>query len=139
MAVVERLHRHAYRSHGTFHWRDVGRLFRSQKGRCHYCGSQFLRKRGTRLVGVQAFRFHIEHKIPVCRGGSNFPQNLALACHDCNMSKGTMTDAEFQTGSGLLSDDKAARRLGGAEPEPQTALKAGPTDLELAGEESLGI
>ena len=34
------------------------------------------------------FRFHIEHIIAKQHGGSDEPNNLALACHHCNEHKG---------------------------------------------------
>jgi hypothetical protein len=147
MAVTNRLARHAKRARGSFTWRDIARLFRDQKGRCAYCCVDFPRKRGTRLVGVQAWIFHIEHKTPVYRGGTNDPGNLCLSCGPCNEAKGTMTAEEFLVPAKRpfvpkhvlrkapksldASSDEAARRAGGDEDVPRSALKAGPTDLEL--------
>jgi 5-methylcytosine-specific restriction endonuclease McrA len=37
-----------------------------------------------------------EHRIPLCRGGSNWPSNLAPACHPCNAKKHKMTEKEFR-------------------------------------------
>jgi hypothetical protein len=34
-------------------------------------------------------RFHIEHTIPRQHGGKDSVENLALACHHCNLHKGT--------------------------------------------------
>lgn len=47
---------------------------------CAYCGGAFE---------------HIEHGIPLCRGGTNWPANLRPSCADCNAKKGTKTVAEF--------------------------------------------
>ncbi len=38
----------------------------------------------------------IEHMIPVSRGGTNWPANLAPACRSCNSSKGSKTFFEFK-------------------------------------------
>ena len=38
---------------------------------------------------------HIDHIVPVARGGSNEIQNLTLACPTCNMRKHTSTAEEF--------------------------------------------
>jgi 5-methylcytosine-specific restriction endonuclease McrA len=38
----------------------------------------------------------IEHRIPLSRGGSNWPANLAPACKTCNSSKGTKTEKEYR-------------------------------------------
>lgn len=63
---------------------DVRRILREQDGRCAYCGCD--------LSGG----FHEDHKVPLARGGSNWPQNICCACPDCNVAKGTMTDVEFR-------------------------------------------
>ena len=40
-------------------------------------------------------KYHLEHKIPLVRGGMNEKDNLAISCPSCNLHKGTMTDKEF--------------------------------------------
>ncbi len=35
-----------------------------------------------------------EHIIPKCKGGSNDPWNLVLACYDCNQERGLGFDFE---------------------------------------------
>ena len=50
--------------------------------KCIYCG-----KENTPL--------EIEHIIPKSRGGSDKIDNLGVACHDCNQTKGSMTAEEF--------------------------------------------
>jgi hypothetical protein len=37
--------------------------------------------------------FHIEHHIPISRGGANTVENLTLACPQCNLHKATKTEA----------------------------------------------
>jgi len=39
----------------------------------------------------------IDHLIPLSRGGSSRPENLANACRGCNQEKGNMTDKEYKT------------------------------------------
>lgn len=51
-------------------------------GKCVYCGS--------------TENIEIEHRIPLSRGGTNFPANLVPACKSCNCSKGTKTEKEFK-------------------------------------------
>ncbi len=51
--------------------------------RCWYCG--------IRISDTP----HIEHKIPLSRGGSNGPENICYSCSDCNLRKSTKTLAEF--------------------------------------------
>ena len=46
--------------------------------RCEYCRMHQSLQGGT---------FHVEHVVPRCHGGSSHPDNLALACPGCNLSK----------------------------------------------------
>lgn len=39
---------------------------------------------------------HLDHRLPISRGGINHPQNLVACCAQCNMAKGTMNDIDFQ-------------------------------------------
>lgn len=67
---------------------QVGRNYSSKKLRqgcwdrglrtCRWCGCRFWRAEEATL----------EHLVPICRGGSNRPDNLALACHECNKTRG---------------------------------------------------
>ncbi len=47
-------------------------------GCCEYCQSQ---------AAYAAHPFEIDHIIPISRGGSTIPDNLALACRGCNLNK----------------------------------------------------
>ncbi len=67
---------------GSYSRTDVDRLFQQQDGKCAYCSCKLR-------------RFHVDHIIPLARGGSNWPDNLALACTFCNLSKGAKTPEEF--------------------------------------------
>ena len=42
-----------------------------------------------------ARRYQVEHAQPVSRGGTDAPDNLRLACEECNRHKGVLTEAEF--------------------------------------------
>lgn len=39
--------------------------------------------------------YHMDHKIPIVRGGENTKENLCISCQTCNLSKRTMTSEEF--------------------------------------------
>lgn len=53
-------------------------LYRAQQGRCFYCGER---------IGRSYRKPHLEHYIPLSRGGDNHPTNLLMACQPCNSSK----------------------------------------------------
>jgi len=48
------------------------------RGRCEYCLAP------QRVCG---YRFHLDHIIPLARGGFDNPPNRALACAPCNLAK----------------------------------------------------
>src|SRR3990167_9508231 len=54
---------------------DIEKQHHAQKGRCYYCGIK---------VGDN---YHVDHVIPVTRGGSNTPDNIVISCPKCNRSK----------------------------------------------------
>jgi hypothetical protein len=49
---------------------------------CRYCGDE----KGP---------FHIDHIVPVAKGGDNNPLNLTVSCQCCNLSKGSKTLEEW--------------------------------------------
>ena len=46
-------------------------------------------------VSLKEIDVHIEHKIPISRGGTHKNDNLVLACQDCNRLKNNKTAKEF--------------------------------------------
>lgn len=60
---------------GTHTVADIERQYKAQKGQCYYCRCD---------VGDS---YHVDHVIPLSRGGSNNPDNLVIACPTCNVSK----------------------------------------------------
>lgn len=74
---------------------DVERQYRAQKGCCFYCGEPL------------KARYHRDHRIPLKRGGTNWPENIACACARCNLRKNTKTDVEFMA---LLAAEKQSSR-----------------------------
>jgi len=69
-------------ANGTHTAEQVKARFDYYGNKCIYCGSEE--------------DLQIEHRIPLARGGSDWPANLAPACGPCNRSKGTKTEAEFK-------------------------------------------
>jgi 5-methylcytosine-specific restriction endonuclease McrA len=62
---------------------DIEHLYDQQQGKCAYC--QCSLQNG----------YHVDHIVPLARGGSNDPSNLALACASCNKSKGDRLLSEW--------------------------------------------
>lgn len=67
---------------GSHTARDVEVIFKRQGGKCAYC---------QRTVN----EYHVDHVMPLSRGGSNGPENLAIACPTCNLKKNNKTVSEF--------------------------------------------
>lgn len=59
-------------------------VFERDGGFCYYCGRK-----------ISAYRTSIDHMLPVSRGGTDQPDNLALACPTCNRAKGARTPEEY--------------------------------------------
>lgn len=63
---------------------DILILLERQKGRC--AGPHCKQRLGA---------YHVDHKTPLSRKGSNWPRNLQLLCASCNGSKGAKTQREW--------------------------------------------
>lgn len=57
-------------------------LFYRENGRCAICTSSL-----TGVIDPHA-KIHIDHIIPISRGGTSDPTNLQILCYNCNLSKG---------------------------------------------------
>jgi len=68
---------------GEFTEGDVSRLLIAQSGRCNWCG-QCLDE-----------HFHVDHIIPMIKGGRNDAMNICLACPPCNTRKGVKLPSQF--------------------------------------------
>lgn len=60
---------------GAYTLQDVQVMLQSQKGLCWWCG-----------VSVGEV-YHVDHRVPLSRGGTNYPENLCISCPNCNLSK----------------------------------------------------
>ncbi len=71
---------------GSFSGDDILILLASQADRCAspYCATDISQT------------YSVDHKTPLCRGGSNWPSNLQLLCTRCNSSKRNRTMEEWQ-------------------------------------------
>jgi 5-methylcytosine-specific restriction endonuclease McrA len=67
---------------------DVRAQFDFQGGVCFYCAANLTWDEKPRT-------WHLDHVIPISRGGSNGPENIVCACASCNQSKGAKTLDEW--------------------------------------------
>jgi hypothetical protein len=76
--IRENWHRRRARkknAEGRYTPEDIKKLYEAQKGKCYWCGAK---------VGVS---YHIDHVIPLARGGDNYPSNIVISCPHCNESR----------------------------------------------------
>lgn len=62
---------------------DIKRQYEKQSGLCYWCET---------AVGK---KYHVDHVVPIIRGGTNDPSNIVIACPLCNLSKGTKMPEDF--------------------------------------------
>lgn len=76
---------------GSYTKADVAAIMKAQSGRCAYC------KR--KLEGIER---HVDHIIPLAKGGSNHRRNLQILCRPCNQRKWAKAPEHFAREMGLL-------------------------------------
>jgi 5-methylcytosine-specific restriction endonuclease McrA len=69
---------------------DIERLIEAQRWRCIYCGKSIRKK------------FHVDHIVPLSKGGDNSPRNIQLLCQTCNQRKFTRDPFRFAMSLGRL-------------------------------------
>jgi 5-methylcytosine-specific restriction endonuclease McrA len=67
---------------GTHTAEDIQAQYERQGGKCFYCHQKL-------------DKYHVDHAIPLVLGGSNGPENLVVACPECNMEKGAKHPMDF--------------------------------------------
>jgi len=74
-------------------------VLRRDNGICQYCGKEIAitRRTGQNQEGKLEFhaKFHIDHIIPLARGGTNDLGNLQILCEACNLWKGSTFENEM--------------------------------------------
>lgn len=73
----------AMKAEGTHNKDDVISIGLSQGWLCTYCSADISSK------------WHVDHIVPLSRGGSNWPSNLQCLCAPCNLSKWAKTHDEY--------------------------------------------
>jgi len=72
---------------------DIERQYQQQKGRCYWCSNP---TNGN---------FHLDHVIPLSKGGEHSPANAVVSCPHCNLSKGKrLPFSEWQPPNPLRQD-----------------------------------
>lgn len=82
-------------SEGKHTVKDIRELFVSQNGICNGCG--------VTLETTGKNKYHVDHIIPLIKGGSNYPSNLQLLCPSCNTSKCDKDFEEWKKYKALIS------------------------------------
>lgn len=75
---------------GTHTSADIRELFTLQKGKCPVCKTSI------------NDGYHIDHVMPLARGGSNDKLNLQLLCQPCNNQKHAKHPIDFMQSKGFL-------------------------------------
>lgn len=83
---------------GNFTVQDIRIKLLEQKSKCYYCNKDFVSTTACKKG------YHIEHKIPLARNGTNYPENICLSCPTCNFKKNAKTDKEFLKEFNILKD-----------------------------------
>lgn len=81
---------------------DIDALFARQNGQCAVCKACLVNN-----------GCHVDHIIPIARGGSNYVGNIQLLCSPCNLHKHVAIPIEFRRKHGLLktNEDKEQAAL----------------------------
>jgi len=77
---------------GNYTQADAEKKLLMQACSCFYC------------LGDIHGGYHVEHMVPLARGGSNAADNICLSCGPCNLAKGTKTHDEYLEEMSLKGD-----------------------------------
>ena len=74
--------------------KTIRNLLEQYKYKCYYCN--------TNINHKEKNSYHIDHYIPIAKGGTNDVENLVISCPTCNMSKGAKDPFVFMLKFGKL-------------------------------------
>lgn len=75
---------------GKYTAEDIAEICKMQRGKCAYCPASLKNK------------YHVDHIVPLARGGSNERRNVQLTCPKCNHSKGPRDPLVHARSLGML-------------------------------------
>ena len=81
-------HRRRARTQGGIKASELRAWEAEQPKVCHWCGAE-------------CSDYHIDHRVPLSRGGEHIHDNLVIACPPCNRSKGARCPIEFARSRGM--------------------------------------
>jgi 5-methylcytosine-specific restriction endonuclease McrA len=102
-----------YGAEGSYTRQDIERMLAEQKFICAACPADLTEC------------FHIDHKLPLSRGGSNWPINLHLLCPSCNQSKGNKTMEEWAAWKAAMDQTSPPGKAGASTGAPATFTTLG--------------
>lgn len=73
---------------------EVVVIFEKQRGLCANCKAALL------MSGKQ--KYHVDHIMPLAKGGSNWPSNLQCLCPTCNLKKNAKDPVKWANENGRL-------------------------------------
>lgn len=91
-SLANRKRRAAQRANGSFTRKQIDMLWSKQRGKCA----------GPLCQAELQLHFHIDHIIPIARGGANEIYNIQLLCRRCNQRKSAHDPIEWAQLNGLL-------------------------------------
>jgi len=81
--------RHRPYAEGFYSNKDIDDIYRLQGGIRYYCGCKISKNLAAKN------QFEIDHIIPIALHGTDWPDNLAMACRKCNLEKGWRSVADY--------------------------------------------